>query len=44
MMNIEIRRVPMDPISMEPDLKKYRRAIDSNTVMVRLFYMHSSKT
>eukprot|EP00095_Tigriopus_kingsejongensis_P003316 maker-scaffold612_size124412-snap-gene-0.23 protein:Tk03316 transcript:maker-scaffold612_size124412-snap-gene-0.23-mRNA-1 annotation:"sphingosine-1-phosphate lyase 1-like isoform x2" len=33
-MHIEVRHVPMDPTTMHPDLKKFRKAIDSNTIML----------
>lgn len=34
LMHIEVRHVPMDPKTMHPDLKKFRKAIDSNTIML----------
>ncbi|XP_059087966.1 sphingosine-1-phosphate lyase-like [Tigriopus californicus] len=34
LMHIDVRHVPMDPKTMHPDLKKFRQAIDSNTIML----------
>ena len=33
-LRIEIRHIPVDPVTMRPDMKKFRAAIDSNTCMV----------
>ncbi len=41
LLGIEVRKVPMVDGTMEPDMKKFRRAIDSNTIMVRHFVAHT---
>ena len=34
LLGMTVRHVPMDPVTMQPDLRKFEAAIDSNTVMV----------
>ena len=35
-LRMEVRHVPIDPVTMKPDMKKFKAAIDGNTCMVWL--------
>ncbi len=41
LLGMEVRHVPIDQKTMQPDMKKFKAAIDSNTCMVR---DHSNNT
>jgi glutamate/tyrosine decarboxylase-like PLP-dependent enzyme len=42
LLRVEVRHVPIDPATMQPDMAKFAAAIDKNTCMVKSFLFSCS--